>query len=257
MAWQFHDLGELSFSGADLKRVPLVHAGFLVASSFAFNEIGVLLRLVLLALNARKHVGREPIVQTIAYIETLVAERMLSAKIVEYCKLFDDYLTKVARKEGAQGERLVANHLAAMRSVKTASGYETARWLRDTLTNHYLVSEMEKFIGNVPDGQSFTMYLNEKEGNSSYPLGEEVAMMGKLNADGQPLPDLRIWQDWIHASCRTVSATHYSFVIALMEEFFPDKFVRMKRVVVDDLLVGQLATSCTPILWDFRSAVGR
>jgi hypothetical protein len=256
MGWRLIDFAELQFTGADLKRLPRVHAGFLVASSLAVSEISVLLRLTLLAANAYKHVGREDAVRRLSVVDLLVSERLLSAKLFEYLKLVDDYLKKADRKEKEAGRRLVGEAVTSVLLLREAGGFHMAEWLRNNLTNHILVSEIERFLDDIPDARVFPSFLNEKEGNSRYAIGEEVAMAGKLNQQGEPLAILEEWRDWMHDACTKVFELHSEFMIHVIEEFFPEKRLRRKRVVVPDELIGELDKSCTPILWNF-DAVGR
>ncbi len=254
--WRLIDIGLLSFSGAEIKRLPRIHAGFLVASSLAVSEINILLRLTLLAANSRAYAGREEVVQRLVAVDMLVAERLLSSKVVEYFKLIDHYQKRAERREGSRGNRFVRTkvRIDELRSVRA---FEIARWFRDNITNHVLVSEIEKLLDVLPDDAAFPSYLHKKEGNSRYTLGEEITMGSKFTQFGDAGSIRNEWLDWMHEACREIISLHNRMIIGILEEFFPTKRAQMKRVVVLDELVADLDGSCLPLLWNFENAMDR
>lgn len=250
MTWQFIDIGEYSFSAKDLQLLPAAEAGFLVASCFAVTEINALERQVLLSLNSRNHVGKAGrAVETIVYVNTLVSDRILSAKLVEYCKLCRDYAKKVDRA-AKKGLILVSPAIAEIDEIQSHPAFDTAMWLRNNLTNHVILSEIEKFLDRLNERETYSIYLNEKQGNTWHPLGEQVAMMGWFHQTGSPLDAMKQWQDWIQEAAAGVVRVHNQTLIALIEKHFPQKYVKIKRAVVDDRLVGEPGKASAVLFWD-------
>ena len=256
MSWQFVDLSSVGFSSADLKRIPSAHAAFLVASSFACNEVNLLQRVFQLALNSRKLAGREAAVQTTSYSFALILSRQLSAKLVEYHKLVTDYLARATRSEGSSGSRFLGRYAPRVEQFAKSKEFAFAKRLRNKLTNHYVLSEVESLLEGMPT-DTFTIWLHEKEGNTFYQLGEEIAMIGFLSAGGDVKGQLEAWQDWILMASRIAVHLHNRVANGILGEYFPEKRATGFRLVVEDQLVGDLQSSALPLFWDFDHAVER
>jgi hypothetical protein len=61
------------------------------------------------------------------------------------------------------------------------SNYLLAKTIRDHSTNHYLVSPAAANLQYVSKNAKVAAYLHETQGNSYYPIGEEVVFSGRLS----------------------------------------------------------------------------
>ena len=129
------DLAKIAFTVADLRKVPQ-HAGFLVASSLAVNEINTIQRAFLMALNTRSKSRpiKDQALQEIAYSQSAIIERNLSAKILEYMNLVGDYPKICKRAKVSPLEPFSSKSAAAIIALRAAPGYELALWYRNKVT---------------------------------------------------------------------------------------------------------------------------
>jgi len=246
-SWSFVDIGEYNFSSSDLQSIPTYDAGFIVASSLAVTDINVLLRNTILALNGRRFVGKTRRLKMINASDALVHDRALSAKIVEYCKLFRDYHKKLQR---ANSDASVVEYLLeAISKIDGADEFRVAKWLRDNLTNHVILNEIEKFLSGLHDKEVYSIFLSKMQGNTWHVLCDQVATMGKFGEFDDPSTMLNRWQDWILTSCKTTIHVHNQALIALIEKHFPTKIVHMHRTIVDDRLIQDLHQANSPLFW--------
>lgn len=98
-----HQFVEFMFEPDEFKALPKQHAAYIVASSFAINEIMVFLRLTLLTLNSLGVAkGEDERVAGFAFMQGHILLRTLSARAVEYLKLAKDHRTACKRAGDAK-----------------------------------------------------------------------------------------------------------------------------------------------------------
>ena len=144
--------------------------------------------------------------------------------------------------------------------LKKQKGWALAKWLRNKITHHCVVSELTSLIEKGRIGEDDTVhpiYLHEKDGNSSYVLGEHV-LLAKLyegtEGDIGMIENFQIFGDWVHDASAKVKRLHDNFCIQLFEYYLPEKEAKEFSIVPEPHLVAQIEKSCLPILWDFQSS---
>ncbi|MFN8993274.1 MAG: hypothetical protein ACK5X3_06380, partial [Pseudomonadota bacterium] len=109
--------------------------------------------------------------------------RCWSAKLFE----FSEFITFKDKNNRTSTPSLLAlskKHVAAFDVLKSANGYGAARYLRHETTNHYFLDPVRKNLPHVSDRANCNFYLHQLNGNSHFPMGEEVVFVGRLNRDG-------------------------------------------------------------------------
>ncbi|MBM7324150.1 hypothetical protein JS562_13665 [Agrobacterium sp. S2] len=250
-------LAKIAFAAADLRKVAQ-HAGFLVASSLAVNEINILQRAFLMALNTRSKSRpiQDAALQEIAYSQSAVIERNLSAKILEYMNLVGDYPKICTRAKVPPLDPFATKAAAAIGALRTSPGYDLALWYRNKVTSHYVVSDVVKLITDEDIGEpdhEHSMYLHQSDGNSAYLLGERI-VLAKLGADkGDAVQKMRVYGDWVMMAVKQVMSLHHDFCIQFLRQLFPDRYATKFSVEIEPHLVGHLTNALMPIFWDMKS----
>jgi hypothetical protein len=181
----------------------------------------------------------------------LVVGRSLSAKVIEYLKLVDRYVTACKQKPDEFGTTVSPSLAEVIKGAREEEGYQLAKWLRNKLTNHYDLDEISAVIVQLPDEAEGSLYLHKKDGNSLYVLGEELALVANLNLTGDPASQLDRWQDWLLDACRAMTAVHHYYITNFLERYFPKKTATQRPIELPPKLVGHLTTSTIPVWWDF------
>jgi len=255
-------LTKIEFTTGELRKLPSVHAGFLVGSCLAINEITILQRILILASNTPTASG--PIcnkeLQEIADIQFIVLERNLSAKVFEYLRMVDGYKKRCERGNISSMHEFLSEANTVVLKIKNRKGYNLAKWYRNKVTNHYVASEFTSLIekGNLGEDDTIhPIFLHEKDRNSSYVLGEHV-LLAKLyeetEGDNGMIEEYDIFKDWVHDSSEKVRGLHHDFCIQLFDYYLPEKEAEEFSIAPEPHLVAQIKKSCLPILWDFKSS---
>jgi hypothetical protein len=245
MAWSFVDIYELSFTAEEMRALPKWEGALLVASSLAANEITMLQRQVYTSQNGKAFTGRSKVSELLIYNQTVSLDRVFSAKLVEYVRLFDGY-AKRCERDGRSP--IVA--IAGLSDIIASADYDFALWLRGKFTNHYVLSEIAQMIDGIQDGETFDFILHQKNWNSWYPLGDQVVLISALKSRGDPAAIIRKWHEWMHSTYRWMTDTQSNLVSEIVENHFPYKKATPKREIVDQRLIGSFETMATPIFWD-------
>jgi hypothetical protein len=247
-------LSTVEFTTGELKQLPSHHSGFLACSCLAIDEIAVLQKVLLLALNSRSRSRNgEEAVQEITFANSLIVQRNLSAKLLEYHNLLGDYVKRCKRGKSVELQEFVASAEQATSRFREGAEYELALWYRNTVTSHYLVSVIASLIqgGDLGDEErAHPIYLHERDGNSAYVLGEQV-LLAKLAENGaSPIEKLDRFSAWVLDMAKRAMANHHTFCIALLETYFPEKVAVEFRFDLDKRLLGELTDTYLPALWN-------
>lgn len=241
----------LSFSAKELKALPAIHASFLVASCLAVTEITTVLRLVMMALSTRRRGAADDELKRYINSQLLILERLLSAKAFEYLNMLASHQKQSNRRHDSLGIAFHARHDVALKAIRADDSFGVAKWLRDKVTSHYNVAELAAPLYAIPDDQLLSVTLHTQDGNSLYLLGEEIAVLGRLNAEGNGLEKLEAWRAWTLETCRVLISIHHDYMLGLMGKYYPDRKVVPKQVFPEDHLVGIVQETPLPVLWDF------
>lgn len=246
---------KIEFTTAELKKLPKVHAGFLVGSCLAVNDISIVQKTLLLAQNTR--VGHWPTdseaLQEVAFAQALVLERNLSAKVFEYLKMLCDYIKRCDRVGDSNMQAFTELAKSELSTLKQGENYNLAKWYRDKATNHYIISEFSSIIDNDNSSNNYSIYLHEKDGNSSYLLGEQFLVFEKFCRNGEFFSEeMEEFIDWILEASAKITKLHNEFCIQIFKVFLPEKGAKAITASFQQHHVGKIRGTCLPILWNFQ-----
>ncbi len=143
--------------------------------------------------------------------------RSWSARIFEFYKFIGEESDKPSCDDEAL-QKLFQDSNQSFETLKRRLGFEIARDLRNEATNHYSLKAAKKNLASVPCHADCSFYLHEIDGNSFYPMGEEVMFIGRMNRKGKSVTTendraalFNEWMGWNLDANRWVKDTHVSF----------------------------------------------
>jgi hypothetical protein len=246
----------VNFTTEELRGMPKLHSGFFVTSCLAVNEIWLSLRLYLMTMNTlpkEKQIS-DPALREYAFCQFQMIERGLGSKIFEYLNLLGDYKKKCDRAKDTVMKGLIDPIMDTVHnSVRCGAEYELARWYRNTVSSHYIVSDITELMMTADLADEHSIYLHEKSGNANYLLGEQI-LIGKLSEGGKTPEEtaaaLVAYGKWVENTARYVLDIHHKFTVALFQAFFSNKVGERFEINPEPYLIGNPHETPLPILWD-------
>ncbi|MEP1962496.1 hypothetical protein [Tateyamaria sp.] len=179
--------------------------------------------------------------------------RVWSAKLFELMQCLED-LCKPNRKIDEVVLEVATTAREAMVELKENDAYPLVRNIRDNATNHYSFKDAKKNLRHVSEGADFSLYLHEMDGNSYYPMGEELMFVGRINRFGSGLSGkaarqnlLNAWMDWNLLANHWVRATHVDAFERLVMSKYPRRAAWSKKHYVPVNLVGNIEKPVVPL----------
>lgn len=181
--------------------------------------------------------------------------RSWSAKLFEFSE-FITFKDKNNRTSDKALLHLSEKHTATFENLKLASGYGAARYLRHEATNHYLLDPVRKNLPYVSDRANCNFYLHQLNGNSHFPMGEEVVFVGRLNRDSVRLATeeekkktYRDWWTWNLSATNWLNEVHLDFYREFVAPLVKatGKTARRRVYWIDPRLVGVPEQEKVPI----------
>lgn len=233
-----------------MQSLPEDQQAALAILSYAVSETNALAKLYIC--QSHEMTGIEAI-DLASTIQRFVVLRSWSARLFE----IEQFLTLGGKKKKTDDSALMSLASAAIQdfeSIRTHQGYAIARDLRNEATSHYSFDAAKKNLSHVSNNSNCTMYLHELNGNSFFPLGEEVMFQGRLNRKGSNLASreeraqlLKYWYDWNLLANKWLADAHVNFIKTLVIERFEGKGARKKTYWVPKEFVGTKEDRMTPV----------
>lgn len=247
-------LARVALTTTELRKIPPKHAGFLVASCLAIDDILLGHKLLLLALNSRLKLQRDPDgpFKEIAFAEERALSRGLAAKLFEFLNLLDEYIKKCTRKQTPEMESFLKHAKTVLASARDDSSHELAQWYRNKATSHYSTTELAKLAteGDLGDEtRTNSIYLHPKDGNSHYILGEQVLLSKLCEGNCDPVASLKKLDSWIGRIARDAIKLHHDYCITLFKVYFPSKSLLSVEAKIPPEQVGDVRKSVLPLFW--------
>lgn len=251
---------KMEFTLGELRSLPPTHAGFLFASCLSINDISVIQKVFLMAQNTRaaQDGTSDDRLREIALGQSVVIERNLGAKVLEYLKLIGDYKKQCKRAKDTSMLPFIEKADAVASKLKSGESYDLAVWYRNNATSHYNISLFKSLFHNDAisnDDTKYTIYLHEREGNTSYLLGEQM-LLAKLSENGRdPIEQINMFGDWVLETSKTVMKLHNEFCKCLFERYFPSKKIVESPILIEPQLIGNLIEDHLPLMWNFDVSI--
>ena len=148
-------------------------------------------------------------------------------------------------------------------SLKASEFFSFTMKMRNKIINHYLISEISENLPHTSDRSDYSMQLHEEQGNSFFPIGEEVVFIGFVNrffAEGDKIytPEqksvfINDWISWVQDSLKWVNSVVQSFSKFIIFEILGLKSTRRKVFYLEPGLVGDIHKFRTPLILRDRS----
>jgi hypothetical protein len=208
---------------------------------FAVTEVNALMRMYAFA--EHELTGKAAIdYGTLAQSHCIL--RSWSAKLFEFSE-FITFKDKNNRTSDPALLDLSKRHTDTFETLKSESGYGVARFLRHEATNHYLLDPVRKNLSHISDSANCNFYLHDLNGNSHFPIGEEVVFVGRLNRAGAHLASdeerkksYRDWWRWNLSATKWLNAVHLDYYRELVVPLARAKSARRRAYWIDPRLVG-------------------
>jgi hypothetical protein len=243
---------EIKFSPDELKTLPKQHSAYLVATCFAINEVLVFLRLKLQTLNSMKLAEPDERLASVAFMQDQILTRTLSGKVVEYLKLIRDHRKICLRAKDPDVQSFFSEHGEEIDALWNTAGTRFAHEIRNNLGSHIGLGRIRQTVAALPSGRTtMGIYLHPRDGNTIYPIGEDVAHIAAFDTS----EDVQQWLDWVLDTCRFAQRLHNKYMIWIVETFFSEKHPNEIRISVDKRLVSDFQQAI-PILWEFSTEKG-
>ena len=240
---------EYPLSWEELQTFPEDQQAALAVFSYAASEANALSKLY----SATSHsLTGENAIDCAISTQLFVILRTWSSKLFEV-EAFLNFKGK-NRTSDQEVLELAKVSLSNFSRLRDSDGYLIARDVRNEASHHYSFTAAKKNLKHVSARANCTMYLHEMNGNSFYPMGEEVLFIGRLNRRGAQLDSeekrsalLGKWMDWNIEANSWLNDTHAEFMRTLVLEKLGNKFAKKRTYWIDPVLVGKVTERKTPV----------
>lgn len=248
------DFGRIILSKEDIALIGKQNTAFLGATLYVANEILVLQKL--LASHFNRPTVEDSDLSLLSFINRFVIVRTLSARTFELMKMFEDQ-RKIWNRASMTEELELTKHLAdRLSELKGDDYYRFSSALRNKITNHYVVSDVSSYMEAVEDGADLSIYLHEEQGNSFFPLGEEVVFMGFTNQFltdmGYPEENrqhfIRDWTGWLLNSVRWSNDLVSTFSVFIYITKLKHESVEIRKYLLPDGYVADIREFASPLI---------
>ncbi len=245
---------EVRITADSLTKLPEDQKAIVSLLSFAVNEINILKNLYLFT--AHDYVDQDLIDGLLLSREFLIL-RTWSAKLFEVEKC----LTKIVNKRQTHDAKVLNLCQQALANFSSINGantrpvYPIIRNIRNWVANHYSFDEAKQNLKHVTPSNNCKFYLHKMNGNSHYPIGDEVMFLGIMNRHcaGHGKRDagdlMKSWMEWNLEADNWLATTHAKFTEELV--FKNDASMTSRKVScwIPPELVGTQDGQKAPILY--------
>lgn len=245
-------LVEYPLSQSELNELSRDQQGVVAVLSYAVSETNALSRCYIACMHANTD---KPEIEAALNIQRFTILRTWSAKLFEA----HEFLQFGGKKRNTEDEeilKLADEVLSEFSALRSGAGFKLAKCIRHEATNHYSLSAAVKNLGHISPRANFNMYLHDLNGNSFYPIGEEVMFLGRLNRFGANLSEMEEkkkaigdWLDWNLEANRWLGEAHLRYVRKFILDRNPKKYGRKKAYWIDPRLVGTKAEIKVPVFY--------
>ncbi len=240
---------EYPLTWKDLAVLPPEQLALLSLANFAATELNILQRIYI---QTAHNLTQDAALDVAIAAQRYVVLRTWSAKLFEFAAMFEDLLKQKLKDDRTL--ELAKEAVELFEALKKSDGYAIVRNVRHEASNHYSFSAALKNLSHVPDHANCNMYLNKLDGNSYYPMGEEVMFVGRLNRHGASIKTeeekqqlLGLWHDWNLEANGWLRNIHERIFSEIVSARFPDRFAREKLYWFDPSLAGDMVPPSIPI----------
>lgn len=215
--------------------------------SFALSEINALRRLALFSLFSLE---KQAELEQAAVIQRNLILRTLTGKLFEFLKFFDVICSGKAK------DKLVLDEFITFKpkvsALKSKKGYQIAKTIRNSISNHYDIDMVMRCLSSVPDSCDCSMYLTDQRGNCYFPMGENVVFAGIMSDSRKQHAilkenDIDVWVDWTSDVSELIYELHKALFLKLVHKKDPTIRPIERNIFLDPDLVGDIGPQRLPL----------
>jgi hypothetical protein len=234
---------------SELASLTLDEKAALSILGFLVSEINALKRLSLLAMFP--HDEKSDIAPAIAIQRNLIL-RTTTAKLFEFLRFVEKRLDNKA--EVTSVTRILTGFSEELAGLREGIGFRLARQIRHKMANHLDFDEAKASAETAGNDVECSFYLTVANGNSYFPIGDEVVFASSLKRtwesetdENSPLEEeerpsfadaLDAWIDWTLKLSDLADRVHLALFKELVEPLVPDRMAQHKPVWLDPDLVA-------------------
>jgi len=246
---KIEQLYEYRISKAEFEQLEELDKVLVSVICFAASEINMFSKLYLCS---SPDFCDETLLDSLIASQKMTVLRSWSAKLFELHEFAKQFQSQ--KGGSADARSAVRLFLSKFDGQDDRIGFNVARALRNEVTNHYSLPAAKKNLKHVSDRANLVLLLHCKDGNSSYPMGEEVLFAGRVNRfasgknDGQNGHKLlEKWYQFNLDATKLARELLNDVIASLIFAKYPEKFARQKTFFVDDEFSQEHGAVCVPL----------
>jgi hypothetical protein len=234
---------------SELSSLTLDEKAALSILGFLVSEINALKRLSLFSMFP--HDENSDIAPAIAIQRNLIL-RTTTAKLFEFLRFMEKRLDPMA--EVTSISRIFGTFAEELSGFRDGIGFRLAKQIRHKMANHLDFEEAKASAETAGDDVECSFYLTVANGNSYFPVGDEVVFASSLkrtwdsDTEENPPDDvenkpsfsdaLDAWIEWILKLSDLADRVHLALFTELVEPLVPDRMAQHKSVWLESDLVA-------------------
>lgn len=233
------------FSPKELKDLDEDVAAALSVLSFAVTEINTFMKLCLFSVH---NFGDGDAIDIANATQQFILLRTWSAKLFELV----DFLKFKGRNNKTKSKILLEWKEKFEGAISELTkednlGYKAARNLRHQASNHYCLKPAKDNLEFVSERANINFFFHKMQGNSFYPLGEEVIFVARLSRQvgeaGSLQEKIQLheeWRNWNKSFSVLLQKLFSEFVSDILNVQNSDKFARTEHYYLSPEMVGTI-----------------
>jgi hypothetical protein len=172
-------------------------------------------------------------VRPAAAIQRNLFLRTMTAKLFEFLRLVEKKVAQSAQSDRVK--EVLQGFSAEISDARTGIGFTIAKKIRNKMANHFDFEEVERTIDHCEASTDCSFYLTEANGNSYYPMGDDVVFASGVNRaiaeSGLTVSfseALDEWMDWTIKLSVLADSIHVALFEKLILPLNPDHMARQR-----------------------------
>ncbi|MDP3262275.1 MAG: hypothetical protein U1E06_19445 [Tabrizicola sp.] len=226
---------------SDLSALSPSEKAALTILCFVVSELNSLKRLSLFAMHTEQL--PDDAIPSVAVQRNLIL-RTITAKLFEFLRLVEKKVDPAAVDDRVK--KVFQRFSRELDEARTGIGFTIAKKIRNKMANHFDFEEAEKIVAQCPETVECSFYLTEANGNSYYPMGDEVifasGILKAIKDSGLAISfqdALDEWIDWTLRLSNLADSIHVAIFEELVLPLVPDRMAHHRPVWLPEDLVAK------------------
>ena len=226
---------------SDLSALSRSEKAALTLLCFVVSELNSLKRLSLFAMHTEEL--PDDAVPAVAVQRNLIL-RTITAKLFEFLRLVEKKVDPAAVDDRVK--MVFQRYSKELDEARTGVGFTIAKKIRNKMANHFDFEEAEKVAAQCPETVECSFYLTEANGNSYYPMGDEIifasGILKAIKDSGLTISfqdALDEWIDWTLRLSNLADSIHVAIFEELVVPLVPDRMAHHRPIWLPEDLVAK------------------